>query len=88
MQKLGLAENFWFGHQGFEYVDLGRAWQIFLWVGLLLWLGLMVRALRPALKTGRVALRLGRAYIGNDLSAEYIDELAPERLTVQMGMGL
>ena len=22
MQKLGLAENFWFGHQGYEYVDL------------------------------------------------------------------
>jgi len=38
--------------------------------------------------TGRVALRLGRAYISNDLSAEYIDELAPERLTVQMGLAL
>ncbi len=43
--------NFWFGHQGFEYVDLGRFWQIFLLVGLFVWLGLMVRALLPALKT-------------------------------------
>ena len=41
--------NFWFGHQGFEYVDLGRFWQAFLTVGLFLWLGLMVRALWPAL---------------------------------------
>ncbi|MCA9694229.1 MAG: cbb3-type cytochrome c oxidase subunit I, partial [Myxococcales bacterium] len=41
---------FWFGHQGFEYVDLGRAWQVFLFVGLLVWLGLMLRALWPALR--------------------------------------
>ncbi|MGF2075541.1 cbb3-type cytochrome c oxidase subunit I, partial [Enterococcus casseliflavus] len=30
MQKLGLGKNFWFGHQGWEYVDLGRFWQTFL----------------------------------------------------------
>lgn len=42
--------NFWFGHQGYEYVDLGRFWQIYLFVGLLLWLLLMVRALLPALR--------------------------------------
>ncbi|MGV3509420.1 MAG: nitric-oxide reductase large subunit [Sphingobacteriaceae bacterium] len=54
MQRLGLEENFWLGHQGYEYVDLGRLWQIFLLVGLFLWLFLMVRALLPALrkKTG------------------------------------
>lgn len=50
MQKLGLIENFWFGHQGYEYVDLGRFWQIFLLVGLFLWLALMGRAILPALK--------------------------------------
>ncbi len=50
MQKLGLDINFWFGHQGYEYVDLGRFWQIFLFVGLMLWLLLMGRALAPALK--------------------------------------
>ncbi len=50
MQKLGLVENFYFGHQGYEYVDLGRFWQILLFVGLLIWLFLMVRALLPALK--------------------------------------
>ena len=45
--------SFYFGHQGYEYVDLGRVWQIALFVGLLLWLVLMVRVLLPALrKTG------------------------------------
>ena len=50
MQKLGLDNNFWFGHQGWEYVDLGRFWQAFLFVGLVLWLVLMGRALWPALR--------------------------------------
>jgi nitric oxide reductase subunit B len=50
MQKLGLDANFWFGHQGWEYVDLGRFWQAFLFIGLLLWLGLVGRGLWPALK--------------------------------------
>jgi nitric oxide reductase subunit B len=49
MQKLGLADNFWFGHQGWEYVDIGRFWQIFLFIGLILWLALVGRALWPAL---------------------------------------
>lgn len=49
MQKLGYVENFWFGHQGYEYVDLGRFWQIFLFAGLFIWLFLMGRAIWPAL---------------------------------------
>jgi nitric oxide reductase subunit B len=50
MQRLDLPTNFWFGHQGYEYVDLGRFWQIFLWAGLFIWLGLMTRAIRPAFR--------------------------------------
>ena len=50
MQKMGLKYNFWFGHQGWEYVDIGRFWQSFLFIGLLLWLLLMGRALWPALQ--------------------------------------
>ena len=50
MQKLGLVQNFYFGHQGYEYIDLGRFWQILLFGGLLIWLFLMIRALLPALK--------------------------------------
>jgi len=49
-QRLGLATNFWFGHQGYEYVDLGRFWQLFLLVGLVLWLVLMDRPMRRALR--------------------------------------
>ena len=40
---------FWFGTQGYEYVDLGRVWQILLFVGLLFWLWLMWRGIKPAL---------------------------------------
>ncbi len=50
MQKMGLGANFWFGHQGYEYTDIGRFWQIFLFIGLMLWLVLVGRALWPALK--------------------------------------
>ncbi|MCS6927052.1 MAG: nitric-oxide reductase large subunit, partial [Candidatus Binatia bacterium] len=49
-QRLGLEANFWFGHQGYEYVDLGRFWQLCLFVGLFLWLFLMDRAMRQALR--------------------------------------
>ncbi|MHB8898805.1 MAG: nitric-oxide reductase large subunit [Thermoguttaceae bacterium] len=49
-QRIGLDANFWFGHQGYEYVDLGRFWQLFLMVGLFLWLGLVVRSLAPAFR--------------------------------------
>ena len=50
MQKLGLETNFWFGHQGYEYTDLGRFWQLFLFAGLFIWLFLMGRAIWPAFK--------------------------------------
>ena len=42
--------NFWFGHQGYEYLDLGRFWQVYLFVGLLLWTALVLRGLWPALQ--------------------------------------
>lgn len=48
--KLSDEVSFYFGHQGYEYVDLGRVWQLALTAGLLLWLFLMVRALMPALR--------------------------------------
>nr|WP_241878162.1 hypothetical protein [Psychrobacter sp. PraFG1]UNK04591.1 hypothetical protein MN210_09980 [Psychrobacter sp. PraFG1] len=42
--------NFWFGHQGYEFIDLGRFWQILKWVGILIWLVLMSRGILPAFK--------------------------------------
>jgi nitric oxide reductase subunit B len=40
----------WFGHSGYEYVDLGRFFQLALLVGLLLWVFLVARALWPAVR--------------------------------------
>ncbi|TWU25981.1 nitric-oxide reductase large subunit [Bythopirellula polymerisocia] len=48
--KLTDTVSFYFGHQGYEYVDLGRVWQLALFAGLLLWLFLMIRVLLPALR--------------------------------------
>jgi nitric oxide reductase subunit B len=50
--KQRLSEDAWFylGHSGYEYIDLGRLWQIALLIGLFLWLALMIRALVPALR--------------------------------------
>jgi len=49
MHKLSGSLWFWFGHQGYEYVDLGRVWQAALFIGLLLWLFLIGRTAIPAL---------------------------------------
>jgi nitric oxide reductase subunit B len=38
-QRLGLDTGFWFGSQGYEYVDLGRAWQIALFAAVALIIG-------------------------------------------------
>ena len=50
MHKLSGDNWFWFGHQGYEYVDLGRVWQAALLIGLLLWLFLIGRTAIPALR--------------------------------------
>jgi len=42
-QFLSLTMNFFFGHQGYEYMDLGRFWQIFLGIGLVLWVIMVSR---------------------------------------------
>ena len=54
-----LTANFWFGHQGYEYTDLGRFWQIYLFIGLMLWVLLVLRGLWPLLRRkGGVSLIL------------------------------
>lgn len=50
LQHLGTSFSFWLGNQGLEYTSMGRIWQYLLFVGLLIWLLLMGRALWPALK--------------------------------------
>ncbi len=46
---MGYIQNgwFWFGNQGLSYIQLGRFWQIGFFLGLLIWSGLVFRALWP-----------------------------------------
>jgi len=44
---------FWLGHQGWEYLELGRLWQILLLVGLVIWLFLVARALKCHFAAGQ-----------------------------------
>ena len=44
---------YWFGHQGYEFLDMGRFWQLLIFVGLLLWLGLMARCVIPTIQENR-----------------------------------
>jgi nitric oxide reductase subunit B len=48
--NLGPDGVWWFGHSGYEYIDLGRFFQIALLIGLTLWVVLVARALWPALR--------------------------------------
>ena len=43
---------FWFGHQGWEYLELGRLWQILLFAGLIFWLLIVYRAVIHHLRLG------------------------------------
>lgn len=52
MGKLSGSAWFYFGHQGYEYVDLGRIWQIALLIGLFLWLYLVGRCIMAAIRQG------------------------------------
>jgi nitric oxide reductase subunit B len=39
---------FWFGDQGWEYLEIGRFWQLLLAIGLMFWFFLIWRAVAPA----------------------------------------
>ncbi len=49
---------YWFGHQGYEFLDMGRFWQILIFAGLLIWLVLMSRCLVPAIRLRRADRQL------------------------------
>jgi nitric oxide reductase subunit B len=50
----GLIRNSWFGNQGFEYLDLGRFWQILLIIGLFFWVVILFRGLSGRLRSEAV----------------------------------
>src|SRR6185312_13192968 len=47
----GWIRGSWFGNQGFEYLDLGRFWQVLLTIGLFFWVVVLFRGLRGKLRT-------------------------------------
>jgi nitric oxide reductase subunit B len=49
---------FWFGNQGLEYIQLGRAFQIGLFVGLIVWAAVLLRAFWPGLRAARSWTRI------------------------------
>ena len=51
----GYLGNLWFllGNQGWEYLELGRVWQVLLAIGLGVWLFIVYRGLKPALQAER-----------------------------------
>lgn len=48
----GYLGNSWFmfGHQGWEYLELGRFWQYILAIGMIIWLFIVFRGIKSALK--------------------------------------
>jgi nitric oxide reductase subunit B len=44
------SDGYLLGHQGYEYIELGRLWQLLLIAGMLIWLFLVWRSILPALK--------------------------------------
>lgn len=44
---------FWIGHQGWEFLELGRLWQILLFGGLIAWLFIVGRAVKGSLARGQ-----------------------------------
>ncbi|QKG29943.1 nitric-oxide reductase large subunit [Campylobacter sp. RM16187] len=44
--------SFWLGHQGYEFIELGRIWQIILFVGLVIWMVLLLRGFVGGFKAG------------------------------------
>lgn len=74
------AVVYWFGHQGYEFLDMGRFWQILIFAGLLIWLGLMARCIVPAIRAGRddrhllILLLISSAGIGLLFGAGFLYE--------------
>ncbi len=40
---------YWFGHQGWEYVEMGKVWQIMLGIALIIWAIALYRGIKPVM---------------------------------------
>lgn len=54
---------FWLGNQGWEYLELGRVWQILLVAGLFVWFALLWSLVRPGALADRAALPIVRMFV-------------------------
>jgi len=54
---------FWFGNQGWEYLELGRVWQFLLVIGLLVWFALLWTQARPSKVARKEARPLARMFL-------------------------
>jgi nitric oxide reductase subunit B len=54
---------FWLGNQGWEYLEIGRLWQILLIVGLLAWFGVLFWVARPRHYANPDARPLGKLFM-------------------------
>jgi len=54
---------YWFGHQGWEYLELGRIWQILLFGGLIFWLVIVYRSLTNVLSRRKAGTVAGEAVL-------------------------
>ena len=74
------AMVYWFGHQGYEFLDMGRFWQVLIFAGLLIWLALMARCVVPAIREDRadkhllILLLISSAGIGLLFGAGFLYE--------------
>jgi nitric oxide reductase subunit B len=70
---------FWLGNQGLEYIQLGRAFQMALFLGLLIWAAVLLRAFWPGLRTKRTwgSLEHLLLYSGAGIGVMYVFGMLP-----------
>jgi nitric oxide reductase subunit B len=70
---------FWLGNQGLEYIQLGRAFQMALFLGLLIWAAILLRAFWPGLRARRTwgSLEHLLLYSGAAIGLVYVFGMLP-----------
>ncbi|HEV2100495.1 MAG TPA: cbb3-type cytochrome c oxidase subunit I [Stellaceae bacterium] len=76
---------FWFGNQGLSYIQLGRAWQIGFFAGLVIWSLLVLRALWP---TSAVLLQATRQFWTGRIRLEHLIWAATVNIAVLYAFGM
>ncbi len=78
-------EWFWFGNQGLSYIQLGRAWQIGFFAGLVIWSMLVFRAMWP--RGNAVGKTFGRLLTGR-ITLEHLIWLSTANIALLYAFGM